>query len=90
MIGMAAKIAARRALGLASVPWHEIEVERARGRAPRLALHGSAARAAARLGVTHTALTLTHDAVACIGQVVLERLEDGDERGGPRESGGPS
>jgi holo-[acyl-carrier protein] synthase len=72
-VRLAAKIAARRALGLSAAGWHELEVRRDRGRAPTLHFHGRAARAAEQLGVTHVALTLTHDAAGCIGQVVLER-----------------
>lgn len=72
-VRLAAKIAARRALGMTAARWQDLEVVRARGRAPRMHFHGAAAAAAERLGVTHVALTLTHDAAACIGQVVLER-----------------
>ena len=71
-VRFAAKIAARRALGMQAARWHDLEVVRVRGDAPQLRLHGSAAEAASRLGVTHVALTLTHNAAACIGQVVLE------------------
>ena len=71
---LAAKIAARRALGLPAAAWHELEVRRSAGEAPSLHFHGRAARAAEALGVTHAALTLTHDAAACIGQVVLESV----------------
>jgi holo-[acyl-carrier protein] synthase len=72
-VRLAAKIAGRRALGMSAARWHELEVRRDRGQAPTLHFHGGAARAAERLGVTHVALTLTHDAAGCIGHVVLER-----------------
>jgi len=72
----AAEIAARRARGLSAARWHELEVVRGRGRAPRLVLHGAAAEAGRALGVTRIALTLTHDAACCIGQVVLEGNEE--------------
>ncbi len=72
-VRFAAKVAARRALGLASARWHELEVERRPGEAPGMRFHGAAARAAERLGVTSVSLTLTHDAACCIGHVVLER-----------------
>lgn len=72
-VRFAAKIAARRALGLAFADWHELEVERQPDRAPRMRLHGAAARAAESLGVTAISLTLTHDASCCVGQIVLER-----------------
>ena len=71
-VRFAAKVAARRALGLAAARWHELEVLREKGRAPTLRFHGEAARAAAALGVEHISLTLTHDAACCVGQVVLE------------------
>lgn len=74
-VRFAAKAAARRALGGAGGPppcWRELEVVREPGRAPTLRFHGAAARAARQLGVRAVALTLTHDAHCCIGQVVLE------------------
>ena len=71
-VRLAAKIAARRALGLKTARWQDVEVVRDRGRAPELRLHGRAAEAASRLGVTRVSLTLTHDDLACMGQVVLE------------------
>jgi len=74
-VRLAAKLAARRALGLASAGWHDFEVTRAPGRPPVMRFHGAAADAAARLGVTDVALTLTHDALCCVGQVVLESAE---------------
>ncbi len=75
-VRLAAKIAARRALGLPHARWQEIEVTREPGEAPRLHFHGDAARAAEALGVTHIALTLTHDAATCVGHVVLEAGEE--------------
>jgi holo-[acyl-carrier protein] synthase len=71
-VRFAAKLAARRALGLSRSHWREIEVVRRKGRAPELRFHGLAAEAAERSGVTRTALTLTHDPAFCVGQVVLE------------------
>ena len=75
-VRLAAKIAARRALGLRACSWRDVEVRRRKGRAPSLHFAGAAAEAAARLGVDRVSLTLTHDAAACIGQVVLERAEE--------------
>lgn len=72
-VRFAAKLAARRALGLSFAHWHELEVERRPGQAPRMRFHGAAARAAQRLGVTTVSLTLTHDASCCVGHIVLER-----------------
>lgn len=71
-VRLAAKIAARKALGLRTARFQDLEVRRADGRAPSLHFHGGAAAAAAALGVTRISLTLTHDAAVCIGQVVLE------------------
>jgi holo-[acyl-carrier protein] synthase len=72
-VRFAAKVAARRALGAPGVSLREIEVVRPRGSAPTLQFHGAAAAAAQARAVGGVALTLTHDALACIGQVVLER-----------------
>ncbi len=76
-VRFAAKIAARRALGLQSAAWHDLEVLRVKGEAPTLVLRGAALRAAGNLAVTRVAVTLTHDAAWCIGQVVLERAPVG-------------
>jgi holo-[acyl-carrier protein] synthase len=59
----AAKEAAIKAFALseAGAGWRDIEVQRAADGAPTLALHGRAAEAAARLGVTGVALSLSHD-----------------------------
>lgn len=71
-VRFAAKLATARALGLAGVPWQELEVVRARGRAPQLVLHRGADREARTQGITRTALSVTHDERWCIAQVVLE------------------
>ena len=71
-VRFAAKLAARRALGLSRAHWLEIEVVRRRGEAPGLCFHGRAAEAAEVRGVGRAALTLTHDPAFCVGQVVLE------------------
>jgi holo-[acyl-carrier protein] synthase len=73
---LAARFAAKEAvLKALSVPeglrWHELEV-RLRGRAPELALHGEAARAAQERGVRRTHLSLTHAGDAAVAVVVLE------------------
>lgn len=59
----AAKEAAIKAFSLAEagLAWREIEVQRSEDGACHLALHGRAAEAAERLGVTHIALSLSHD-----------------------------
>jgi holo-[acyl-carrier protein] synthase len=71
-VRFAAKLAARRALGLARARLHDLEVVRERGRAPSLVFHAEAARVARARGVVRSALTVTHDAELCIAHVVLE------------------
>ena len=71
-VRFAAKLAAARALGLAGVPWQELEVVRARGRAPELVLHRAADHEAREQGVRRASLSLTHDERWCIAHVVLE------------------
>jgi holo-[acyl-carrier protein] synthase len=71
-VRFAAKLAASRALGLARVPWQEVEVVRERGRAPELVLHRAAQGEARARGVTRSTLSVTHDERWCIAQVVLE------------------
>jgi holo-[acyl-carrier protein] synthase len=68
----AAKEAASKALGVpARIGWHDVEVVRGDG-PPALVLRGEAAAAAARLGVTRSHLTITHDAAIAAATVVLE------------------
>jgi holo-[acyl-carrier protein] synthase len=71
-VRFAAKLAARKALRAGSLRWREIEVVRGREGPPTLCLSGDAERAASRAGVSNVALTLTHDAQWCVGQVILE------------------
>lgn len=73
-VRFAAKLAARRALRANALRWHDIEVVRGREGPPTLHLAGGAERAARRAGVSAIALTLSHDAQWCIGQVVLESI----------------
>ncbi|HKU23346.1 MAG TPA: holo-[acyl-carrier-protein] synthase [Terriglobales bacterium] len=71
----AAKEAAMKALGTGwnhGVRWRDIEVHRQPGGRPSLLFSGKAAEFAARLGATHTALSLTHTASEAIAQVILE------------------
>jgi holo-[acyl-carrier protein] synthase len=74
-VRFAAKLAARRALGTRAVGWRDIEVVRSRQGPPTLRLAGAADRAARRAGVSKIALTLTHDAQWCVGQVILESAQ---------------
>lgn len=71
----AAKEATMKALGVGwgkDAGWQDIEVQRARGQAPRLVLHGAAAATAARLGMERFSLSLTHAAGLALAFVVVE------------------
>jgi holo-[acyl-carrier protein] synthase len=76
----AARFAAKEALlkALAVPPglsWHEIEVQAGDNGAPRLVLHGEAARAAARLRVARLHLSLTHSGDQAAAVVIAETDE---------------
>ena len=71
----AAKEAGAKALGTGisrGVSWREIEVVREPGSRPRLRFHGRAAEFAARLGVVHTALSITHTGDTAMASVIVE------------------
>ena len=71
----AAKEAGAKALGTGisqGVSWLEIEVVREPGGRPTLRFRGRAAEIAARLGVKHAALSITHTASLAMASVVLE------------------
>ncbi len=73
----AARFAAKEALLKAlKVPpglsWHELEVVCDEGGAPRLELHGEAARAASSAGVARLHLSITHAADQALAFVVAE------------------
>jgi holo-[acyl-carrier protein] synthase len=69
----AAKEALLKALGVPEgLRWHELEVASTAGRAPRLLLHGEAARAASRRGVLRVHLSLTHAGGQAAAVVILE------------------
>jgi holo-[acyl-carrier protein] synthase len=71
----AAKEAAAKALGTgisSGVSWLEIEVIREPGGRPSLRFDGRAADWARRLGVVHSALSLTHSAGLAVASVILE------------------
>src|SRR5580658_10345134 len=71
----AAKAAAMKALGTGwshGVRWRDCEVVRLRGGRPTNTSHGKAGEIAARLGVKHAALSLSHTAEQAIAQVILE------------------
>ena len=72
----AAKEAAMKALGTGwgqGLGFTDVEVERDGEAAPRLVLHGEAARVAARLGVMRCHLSLTHTRTTAIAWVLCER-----------------
>ena len=69
----AAKEAVLKALRVPpGLTWHELEVVCDEGGAPRLELHGEAARAAERAGVLRLHLSLTHADDQAIAFVVAE------------------
>ena len=71
----AAKEAAMKALGTGwsrGVRWRDCEVTRLPGGRPTISFHGKAAAFAAKLGVKHAALSLSHTAEQAIAQVILE------------------
>ena len=71
----AAKEAALKALGTGwgrGVAWKDVEVRREPGGRPTLHFSGRAADFAARLGMKHAALSLSHTAEQAIAQVILE------------------
>ena len=72
---IAAKEAAAKALGTGisrGVTWRELEVVRPPGQRPTLHLSGRAAAIAARLGVRHLALSLSHTRELALAVVVAE------------------
>ncbi|MGB8583784.1 MAG: holo-[acyl-carrier-protein] synthase [Candidatus Sulfotelmatobacter sp.] len=71
----AAKEAAMKAIGTGwnhGVRWRDCEVTRMPGGRPTLTFHGKAAEFAAKLGMKHAALSLSHTAEQAIAQVILE------------------
>jgi holo-[acyl-carrier protein] synthase len=71
----AAKEAGAKALGTGisrGVNWLEIEVGREPGGRPILRLYGRAAEIAQRMGIAHTALSLTHTADLAMASVLME------------------
>jgi holo-[acyl-carrier protein] synthase len=71
----AAKEAAAKALGTGinhGVTWRELEVLRSPGERPTMHLSGRAADIAARLGVRHIALSLSHTRELAIAIVIAE------------------
>jgi len=70
----AAKEAALKALGKGladGITWHDVSVENEPGGAPRLLISGRAQEVAAGLGVTGSALSLSHTRAHAIASVIL-------------------
>lgn len=70
----AAKEATMKALGggIGSFGWRDVEVVRLESGAPKLRLSAAAASLAARQGVEHWHVSLTHTATVAIAMVVAE------------------
>jgi holo-[acyl-carrier protein] synthase len=71
----AAKEATMKALGTgwrSGVRWVDIEVVREKSGRPTIALSGEAKKIAARLGVKHIALSVTHTETEALAQVIFE------------------
>ena len=71
----AAKEAAMKAIGTGlrqGVTWHDVEVGREPGGRPTIIFTGRAEEFAKKLGVTRTALSLTHTKDTAMAQVILE------------------
>jgi len=68
----AVKEAAAKALGtgIGEVGWREIEIRRDSARRPQLYLHGEASRLAAKLGLVHWSVSLSHTLTTAIAFVV--------------------
>jgi holo-[acyl-carrier protein] synthase len=71
----AAKEAALKAIGTGlrmGISWREVEVARLPGGRPTIAFHGIAGQFAAKLGVKHAHLSLSHTNEHAIAYVILE------------------
>jgi holo-[acyl-carrier protein] synthase len=71
----AAKEAGLKAIGTGwrrGVSWTDVEVSREPGGRPTMLFHGRAAEFAAKLGVKHVALSITHTRDQAMAQVILE------------------
>ena len=69
----AAKEAVAKAIGAPKgLRWHDVEVHTEETGRPRLAVTGAVAEAAARLGIAHWHLSLSHDGGIAVAMVVAE------------------
>jgi holo-[acyl-carrier protein] synthase len=57
----------------AGIRWHDVEVRRAEGRAPELAISGRAGEIAGELGVRRALISLSHSEGAAVALVLLEK-----------------
>ena len=81
----AAKEATLKALGTGlsmGVRWREVEVRRARGQPPRLALSGRTAALGAARGIPALHVSLTHDGDYAMAQVLAEGEPTGTRSAG--------
>jgi holo-[acyl-carrier protein] synthase len=69
----AAKEAVMKALGTGTrgVGWRDVEVTRRRGHPPAITLHARASTRAARMGVNHVAISLSHSREYAVASVVM-------------------
>jgi holo-[acyl-carrier protein] synthase len=82
----AAKEAGMKAIGTGwrhGVTWHDFEVLNEPGGRPVLGLSGVAATVAARMGVKHISLSLTHTAQMAMAVVILEAADRSGITEGP-------
>ena len=82
VVHLAARFAAKEATykalgGVGSIHWKEMEVQNDERGKPWLILHGETAQMAEANGVSHSHLTLAHDAGIAIAQVILESKSNG-------------
>jgi holo-[acyl-carrier protein] synthase len=75
----AAKEAVMKALGtgVRGVSWRDIEVQRRRGQAPEIILHGRAKARAEKMGIVRVAISLSHSRDFAIASVVAETTSGG-------------
>jgi holo-[acyl-carrier protein] synthase len=75
---LAVRFAAKEAVfkllgaGIGVLSWQDVEILREPGGAPMVRLHGRAAHRAARLGIGHIALSLSHSRDYAVAQAVAE------------------
>ncbi len=63
--------------GVRGVSWRDIEVQRRRGQAPEIVLHGRAKARAEKMGIVRVAISLSHSRDFAIASVVAETTSGG-------------